>query len=147
MSGNRVVILTLSFGSGHVRAAEVVQRALLDGGEDVEVRTIDALELARSWFLTLYVRPYWWMLANAPWMWRWLFERREKKFYRVTAPHRLFPRGCAEGLPQIKEVAPRPVIATEVGAAGNAALGGRGGGVKPPHPAVPAGLLIEAPLG
>src|SRR2546428_6012147 len=129
MSGNRVVILTLSFGSGHVRAAEVVQRALLDGGEDVEVRTIDALELARSWFLTLYVRPYWWMLANAPWMWRWLFERRGKKVYCVAAPPPLFPRGCAGGLPQIKEFAPPPGIATGGGAAGNAALGGRGGRV------------------
>src|SRR2546426_10598028 len=121
MSGNRVVILTLSFGSGHVRAAEVVQRALLDGGEDVEVRTIDALELARSWFLTLYVRPYWWMLANAPWMWRWLFERRGKKFHRVAAPHWLFPRGWAGGLPPIKGVASRPGLSTGIGAAGNAA--------------------------
>src|SRR2546426_1631384 len=127
MSGNRVVILTLSFGSGHVRAAEVVQRALLDGGEDVEVRTIDALELARSWFLTLYVRPYWWMLANAPWMWRWLFERRGKKVHRVTAPPRLFPRGCAGGLPPINEVAPPLGISAEVGAAANSAPGGGGG--------------------
>src|SRR2546426_1477102 len=128
MSGNRVVILTLSFGSGHVRAAEVVQRALLDGGEDVEVRTIDALELARSWFLTLYVRPYWWMLANAPWMWRWLFERRGKKIYRGTAPPWLFPRGCAGGLPQIKGISPPLGISTGDGAAGNSALGGGGGG-------------------
>src|SRR2546428_10356769 len=114
MSGNRVVILTLSFGSGHVRAAEVVQRALLDGGEDVEVRTIDALELARSWFLTLYVRPYWWMLANAPWMWRWLFERRGKKFHLATAPPPLFPRGCAEVLPQINELDTRPRPSAQV---------------------------------
>src|SRR3989442_9304265 len=132
MSGNRVVILTLSFGSGHVRAAEVVQRALLDGGEDVEVRTIDALELARSWFLTLYVRPYWWMLANAPWMWRWLFERREKKVYCGTAPPLLFPRGCAGGPPPDKEVASPPGICTGNGAGGNAALGGGGGGGNGP---------------
>src|SRR2546428_4338122 len=145
MSGNRVVILTLSFGSGHVRAAEVVQRALLDGGEDVEVRTIDALELARSWFLTLYVRPYWWMLANAPWMWRWLFDRRQKKFHRVTAPHWLFRRGCAEVLRQIKEFAPRLVIATEVGAAEVAALGGLGCWVTAPPPALPTGYLFECP--
>src|SRR2546428_9958561 len=121
MSGNRVVILTLSFGSGHVRAAEVVQRALLDGGEDVEVRTIDALELARSWFLTLYVRPYWWMLANAPWMWRWLFERREKKIHFGAPPPRLFPRGCAGGPPPVKEVSPPPGIATVGSSAANGA--------------------------
>src|SRR2546426_10144168 len=123
MSGNRVVILTLSFGSGHVRAAEVVQRALLDGGEDVEVRTIDALELARSWFLTLYVRPYWWMLANAPWMWRWLFERRGKKVHCVAAPHWPFRRGCGEVRRPDQGVAPPPVLRRQVGAAGNDALG------------------------
>src|SRR2546426_11743939 len=137
MSGNRVVILTLSFGSGHVRAAEVVQRALLDGGEDVEVRTIDALELARSWFLTLYVRPYWWMLANAPWMWRWLFERRAKKLDRRTAPPPLSPRGCPRGPPPRKGVGPPPGGRTAAGARGNSRRGGLGGGRHAPTRAGP----------
>ena len=88
----------MSVGAGHVRAAEVVQRALYDCIDPVEVRLLDALKVARSWFLTLYVRPYWWLLRRAPGLWRWLFERRQKKLHSATAPRWVFRRGCREVL-------------------------------------------------
>jgi len=66
---------TLGVGSGHLRASEAVQRALYDSIDPVEVKVVDALDSARRWFHWLYVDPYWWMLRNAPWLWRRMFER------------------------------------------------------------------------
>src|SRR5712692_438153 len=141
----RIALLTLSIGSGHVRAAEVLRRALMDGGEDVEVRTFDVLELAASWFLTLYVRPYWWMLRHAPWLWRWLFERRQKMRHRATAPRWMFRHGCAEVLWRLKVFNPHLVIVTEIGAAALAALVKREGWFNGPIQAVQTDLQTEPP--
>jgi processive 1,2-diacylglycerol beta-glucosyltransferase len=141
----RVAILTLSVGSGHVRAAEVVQRALTDGGEDLDVRIVDALAVARRWFLWLYVQPYWWMLRHAPGLWRRLFEQRQQKHHRSTAPHWVFRRGCVEVLRQLKAFAPQLVIVTEIGAAEIAALGKREGWFNAPILAVQTDYQTEPP--
>ncbi len=137
--------MTLSVGWGHVRAAEVIERALLDGGENVEVRTFDAIEKARPWFRWLYVDTYWWMLRHAPGLWRRLFERRQRKAHRATAPHWVFRHGCAETLRQLKAFAPHLVIATEIGAAEIAALGKREGWFNSPILAVQTDFQTEPP--
>lgn len=124
-STKRVAILTLSIGWGHVRAAESIQRVLEDGGGPVEVQVVDGLEAARFWFHWLYVWPYWGMLRYAPGLWRRLFERRQRKLYRSTAPHWLFRRGCVQVLERLRGFAPHLIIVTEIGAAEIAALGRR----------------------
>ncbi len=141
----RIAILTLSVGSGHVRAAEVIQRALSDGGEDLDVRTLDAVELGRPWFRWVYVASYWWMLRHAPGLWRWLFERRQSRRHRSTAPHWLFRRGCAEVFRQLKAFDPQLVIATEISGAEIAALGRREGWFNAPVLAVQTDLHTEPP--
>ena len=145
MSSKRIFILTLSVGTGHVRAAEVLQRALYDCIDPAEVRLLDALKVARSWFLTLYVRPYWWLLRRAPGLWRWLFERRQKKLHRATAPRWVFRRGCEKVLEQLKAYAPHLVIANEIGAVEIAALGKREGWFHAPLLAVQTDFQAEPP--
>lgn len=145
MTPKRIAILTLSVGSGHVRASEVIQRALYDGNEPVETRLLDALEKARFWFLASYVRPYWWMLRHAPWLWRRLFERRQRKMHRATAPHWVFRRGCAEVFRQLESFAPHLVIATEIGAAEIAALAKREQCFNAPILAVSTDFQTEPP--
>jgi processive 1,2-diacylglycerol beta-glucosyltransferase len=135
----------LGVGAGHVRAAEVLQRALYDCVDPVEVRLLDGLKVARPWFLMLYVRPYWWLLRRAPGLWRWLFERRQKKLHRVTAPRWVFRRGCREVLEQIKAYAPHLVVANEVGAVEIAALGKREGWFYAPLLAVQTDFQTEPP--
>ena len=54
----------------------------------------DALDSARRWFSLFYVQPYWWMLRRAPWLWRRLFELRQQRRHRSTAPAWVFRRGC-----------------------------------------------------
>jgi processive 1,2-diacylglycerol beta-glucosyltransferase len=141
----RIAILTFSVGAGHVRAAEVIQRALLDGGGNVEVRSLDAVELARPWFRWLYVDSYWWMLRHAPGVWRRLFERRQRKAHHATAPQWVFRRGCAEVLRQLKAFAPHLIIATEIGAAEIVALGKREGYYNSPILAVQTDFQTEPP--
>jgi len=101
-----IVILTLSVGSGHVRAAEVIGHALQDGADNIDVQILDALEHGKSWFRRLYVDPYWWMLRHAPGLWRRVFERRKRKAHRATAPHWLFRRGCAEVFRRLRLIHP-----------------------------------------
>jgi len=141
----RIAILTLSVGSGHVQAAKAIERALDDSADPIEVRTLDAIELARPWFLWLYVHSYWWMLRHTPRMWRRLFDRRQRKRHRATAPHWVFRRGCAEVLRQLKAFSPRLVIVTEIGAAEIAALGKREGWFNAPILAVHTDLETEPP--
>lgn len=141
----RIAILTLSVGSGHVQAAKVIERALDDGAEPLEVRTFDAIDLAHRWFLWLYVQPYWWMLRHAPGIWRRLFEHRQRKLHKSTAPHWMFRRGCVEVLRQLKAFSPHLIIATEIGAAEIAALGKREGWFNAPLLAVQTDLETEPP--
>ncbi len=145
MRVRKIAILSLGIGAGHLRAAEVVHRALYDGGEDIEARTIDALDFATRWFLLLYVRPYWWMLRRAPWAWRWIFERRQARRQRATAPAWVFRHGCRAVLSQLKAMSPQLVIATEIGAAEIAALGRREGVFNAPILAVQTDFQTEPP--
>jgi len=145
VNSKRIFILTLSVGTGHVRAAEVVQRALYDCIDPVEVRLLDALTVASSWFLALYVRPYWWMLRRAPRLWRWLFEQRQKNLHRATAPRWVFRRGCKKVLEQLKAYGPHLVIANEIGAVEIAALGKREGWLHAPILAVQTDFQTEPP--
>ncbi len=145
MIQKRVCILTLGVGSGHLRASEAVQRALYDGNDPIEVKVVDGLDSARRWFHWLYVDPYWWALRNAPWLWRKVFERRQRKLHRATAPDWVFRRGCREALRQIKNYAPHLVIVTEIGAAEIAALGRREGWFNAPILAVQTDFQTEPP--
>ena len=145
MIQKRVCILTLGVGSGHLRASEAVQRALYDSIDPVEVKVVDALDSARRWFHWLYVDPYWWMLRNAPWLWRRMFERRQRKEYHSTAPAWFFRRGCRDVMRQIKNYAPHLVIVTEVGAAEIAAMGRREGWFNAPILAVQTDFQTEPP--
>jgi processive 1,2-diacylglycerol beta-glucosyltransferase len=141
----RIAILTLSVGSGHVQAAKVIEHALDDGAEPVEVRTIDALSLASRWFLWVYVHSYWWMLRHAPEVWRRYFERRQEKRHRATAPDWVFRRGCRAVLQQLKAFSPHLIIVTEIGAAEIASLGKREGWFNVPILAVQTDLDTEPP--
>ncbi len=145
MRTKNIAILSLGIGAGHLRAAEVIHRALYDGGEDIEARTMDALDDATRWFDWVYVRPYWWMLWRAPWLWRWTFERRLTHHHHATAPAWVFRHGCRKALNQLKAMSPHLVIATEVGAAELAALGRREGVFSAPILAVQTDFVTEPP--
>jgi processive 1,2-diacylglycerol beta-glucosyltransferase len=141
----RIAILTLGVGSGHLRASSMIQAALQDGGDDLEILLVDALDLARAWFEWVYVNPYWWMLKLAPGTWRALFELRHRRRHRATAPDWVFRHGCATVLERLRTFAPDLVIATEIGAAEIASLGRREGWFEAPILAVQTDYHAEPP--
>jgi processive 1,2-diacylglycerol beta-glucosyltransferase len=127
MSHQRILVLTLSFGSGHVRAAEVVASELREIAPNAEVRVMDALEDARPFFRLLYVAPYWVMVRYAPALWRWFFGRRVARKVEATAPAWAFRKGCPRVFDEIKEWQPHAIVACEVAACEMAAIAVRCG--------------------
>ena len=141
----KILILTLSIGSGHVQASSVIRDALVEGPDSVEVRTLDVVDVAAAWFPWVYIQPYWWMLRYRRDAWRWLYERRHKKRHRATAPRWVFRRGCVKVLRELKSFAPHLVVVTEIGAAEIAALGKREGWFSAPILAVLTDFQAEPP--
>ena len=92
----KVLVLTLSLGSGHVRAAQVVARELARQAPDAEVRVVDALAGCRALFRAGYVWPYWAMVRYAPTLWARFFAARVARKDEQTAPVWALRWGCAQ---------------------------------------------------
>jgi processive 1,2-diacylglycerol beta-glucosyltransferase len=126
-NARRILVLTLSFGSGHVRAAQTVARELRRREPDADVRVCDALEGSRLLFRAFYVWPYWAMLRYAPSMWGRFFAARVARGDEATAPAWAFRWGCAHVFKLIESFRPDTVAACEVAACELAALARREG--------------------
>ncbi|HJQ34329.1 MAG TPA: glycosyltransferase [Pyrinomonadaceae bacterium] len=123
----RILVLTLSFGSGHVRAAEALAAELKRQEPLADVRVCDALEGSRLPFRALYVWPYWAMVRYAPSLWGRFFAARVARGDSSTAPVWAFRRGCAHVFELIEEFRPEVVAACEVAACELAAIARREG--------------------
>ena len=123
----RILVLTLSFGSGHVRAAETIAGELLLQAPGAEVRIMDALDHCRYLFRAGYVWPYWLMVRYAPALWNRFFSRRLKRLHRCTAPEWAFRFGCPRVFKVISAFKPDTIVATEVAACEMAAIARRNG--------------------
>lgn len=123
----RILLLTLSFGSGHVRASQSIAKELKHLRPDARVSVIDALECCRWWFHAFYVTPYWVMVRYFPRAWRRLFETRVKNRHSKTAPEWVFRFGCSQVFDMIGRINPDVIVAVEVAACEMAAIAKREG--------------------
>src|SRR5436305_9351173 len=123
----RVLVLTLSFGSGHVRAARAVAEELVRRESRAEVRVLDALEGCRLAFRACYVWPYWAMVRYAPALWERFFAARVARMDEQTAPAWAFRHGCPRVFEEIERFAPDTIVAAEVAACEMAAVARRAG--------------------
>lgn len=121
----KVLVLTLSFGSGHVRAAQVIAHEVTRQMPRADVRVVDALADCRLLFRACYVWPYWAMVRYAPSLWGRFFGRRVARMDRHTAPPWAFRWGCAKVFELIQNFEPDVIVATEVGACELAVLAKR----------------------
>lgn len=112
----RVLVLALSFGSGHVRAGRAVADKVRRIAPAADVRQVDVLQLARWVFRLGYVWPYWFMLRYLPALWRWLFSSRVARRQSRTAPDWAFRFGCPQVFAEIAEFDPDVIVAAEVAA-------------------------------
>lgn len=127
MKTQRILVLTLSFGSGHVQAARTLERELKRQLPFAEVRVLDALAGCRLLFRAGYVWPYWAMLRYAPMLWDRFFQRRVARMARQTAPGWAFRLGCPQVFKTIADFKPDAIVATEVAAGEMAAMAKREG--------------------
>ena len=127
MKRPRILVLTLSFGWGHVRAARTIATELLAQAPNAEVCVVDALASPRFLFHAGYVWPYWAMLRYAPALWDWFFNRRLTRKHRRTAPGWAFRFGCPQVFEAIRDFQPDTIVATEVAACEMAASAKRRG--------------------
>ncbi|HYY42633.1 MAG TPA: hypothetical protein VE775_07850, partial [Pyrinomonadaceae bacterium] len=123
----RILVLTLSFGSGHVRAGQAVAHALRRQEPHADVRVCDVLEGSRLLFQAFYVWPYWAMVRYAPSLWGRFFAARVARGSEATAPGWAFRWGCAHVFRLIENFRPQTIVACEVAACELAALAKRAG--------------------
>ena len=116
LRNERILILTLSFGAGHVRAAEVVGAEFARRRPEAEIRIVDALENCRFLFRVFYVWTYWFMIRFTPALWGRFFASRVKRKDMQTAPVWAWLWGCERVFAEIKTFQPDMIVCCEVGA-------------------------------
>ena len=128
----KILVLTLSFGSGHVRAAEAVADELRRQVPASNVLVVDALAECRLWFRAGYEWPYWLMLRYAPGLWDRFSTARVNQKHEGTAPTWAFRAGCPKVFSTIESFNPELIVAVEVAACEMAAIARRMGPTKAP---------------
>jgi processive 1,2-diacylglycerol beta-glucosyltransferase len=128
----KILVLTLSFGSGHVRAAEAVADELSRQAPASNVLVVDALAECRLLFRACYEWPYWLMLRYAPGVWDRFSTARVNQKHEGTAPAWAFRAGCPKVFSTIKSFNPDVIVAAEVAACEMSAIARRLGLTKAP---------------
>ncbi len=112
----RILVLTLSFGSGHLRASQAIAKELEHLAPRADVWVLDALDECRPLFRACYEWPYWFMLRYAPALWDRLNSARLENKHERTAPPWAFRLGCPKVFEGIKNFGPDVIVAGEVAA-------------------------------
>jgi len=71
---NRVLILSASAGAGHLRAAEAVEKAMVQLEAAREIRNLDTLQYTTTLFHNLYSKAYLEIVDRAPDVYGWLYD-------------------------------------------------------------------------
>ena len=84
MTGNngrtqRIAILSVSAGAGHVRAAQALQAAAERWYPDVEVTHVDVMELVPKLFRKVYTDTYIKVVEHHPAFWGYLYARTDRE--------------------------------------------------------------------
>lgn len=112
----RILVLTLSFGSGHLRASQAIAKELKRTAHRADVWVVDALGECRPLFRACYEWPYWLMLRYAPALWDRLNSARLENKHERTAPRWAFRLGCPKVFEAIENFKPDVIVAGEVAA-------------------------------
>jgi processive 1,2-diacylglycerol beta-glucosyltransferase len=128
----KILVLTLSFGSGHVRAAQAVADELSRQAPGSQVLVVDALHECRAFFRAFYEWPYWLMLRYAPALWDRFSTARVNQKHQGTAPAWAFRIGCPKVFATIRSFNPEVIVAAEVAACEMAVIARRMGLTQAP---------------
>jgi processive 1,2-diacylglycerol beta-glucosyltransferase len=75
---NRVLILSASAGAGHLRAAEAVEKAMVQLKAAREIRNLDTLQYTSKLFHNLYSKAYLEIVDQAPDVYGWLYDHFDR---------------------------------------------------------------------
>lgn len=75
---DRVLILSVGLGGGHLRAAQAIEAAFRRLGGAREVRSADAMQYGNKLFHKLFLRAYADVIQNAPEVYGWLYDHFDK---------------------------------------------------------------------
>lgn len=110
----RILVLSVSAGAGHVRAAQaLVAAASMQAG--VEARHIDVLDLVPASFKAIYADFYLKLVERAPRLWSWLYEKTDRapRDAWLSRMRRAVERVNTRGLRDcIDEYAPDAIVCT-----------------------------------
>jgi processive 1,2-diacylglycerol beta-glucosyltransferase len=123
----KVLVLTLSFGSGHLKAARSIAQEIKRQSPLADVRVCDALKECKLAFRASYVWPYWMMIRHAPAFWDRFFTTRVNRQHYGTAPEWAFRWGCPSVFDLVEKFGPDTIVATEVAACEIAVIARRQG--------------------
>ncbi len=79
MGVERILVLSVKAGAGHLRAAQAVTRAIRDRYPGVEVVNADTLEYTNAAFRKGYTEGYEALIRNLPSVWERIYETLESK--------------------------------------------------------------------
>ncbi len=111
----RVLVLSVSAGAGHVRAAQaIVAHANADFGL-LDVRHVDMMTLVPGWFRKIYSDLYMKLASGLPEAWGWLYRKTDRE-HGGSLPQRarrLLQRLCARRLFRlVADFAPDAIVCT-----------------------------------
>jgi processive 1,2-diacylglycerol beta-glucosyltransferase len=78
---DRVLIISVSAGAGHLRAAQAIEKAFSLLKAAKEVRNIDALQYTNTLFHELYSKAYIDIVDKTPEIWGWLYDHFDKPWH------------------------------------------------------------------
>lgn len=110
----RIVVLSVSAGNGHLRAAQALCGAARDM-DDVEVQHIDVLSLAPFFFRKLYADLYLKLVQSFPAAWSLLYRRTDlaRPDSAANQLRRRIERACTRALRRrLAQLAPEVIICT-----------------------------------
>ncbi|GAF88100.1 unnamed protein product, partial [marine sediment metagenome] len=73
----KVLLISASTGSGHIRAAQAIESAFKRVAPAVEVRHIDALDYTPKLFAGMYAKSYIAMAKRMPALWGYLYSKSD----------------------------------------------------------------------
>ncbi|HKC63488.1 MAG TPA: glycosyltransferase, partial [Pyrinomonadaceae bacterium] len=115
-----LLILSISNGAAHTRAAEVIASAIRAAQPTTEVLVVDVADYMTRIARFTHVTAYLWLVKYAPGLWDRVDRYQKKQTH--TSPEWYYRRGVRRLFELARKIEPSVLIATEVGCCEIAAL-------------------------
>jgi processive 1,2-diacylglycerol beta-glucosyltransferase len=109
---DKVLVLSASAGAGHIRAAEAVERAIVEMRVARAVRHVDTLNYTNKLFRRLYSKAYIDLVNSAPEVLGWLYDQLDKPWKNERRRLALDKLNTRPFVKLLKEYQPEIVVCT-----------------------------------